>query len=790
MSNLEELRSELTAPIKSFRIFAIENVLKSGQSPELLKLLESCLILEEDPECNMLLEHAIVQVKARLEKQKKSSVSLDSLEKTFVNSSLKDQLQLINSLKVIQLKKLNAEEIIPALLNAAKDLVVAAEIVKKFRKYWPKSQITFLERNLFSETKSLQISCIETIIMRFPERLRSKLVKLVHINDPVIRALAIRGMAKHFPQLASEFIRECFDKGDYYSKVTALKVCSTIDFMLVKENLISLIIKESEMKIFELCCTVLLANPDKELPFRLISILPKLSKEKANAIKKVLPQYCKVIEMSGLCEDFSAYMAYLNDYPKILNARNLVKNILTSYSEGDDEANLVLFAHLKDKIKNDFVRKAVEEIVGKCHSISLKEKLQKILDGKDDEPVNEQIEEKATVSHERSEKELIRLFAKTRFKKSQEAEQELKKILEQPSSASEKLIASALKASINLGHSDYPEVAKKALKSKNEKLIIAGLEYLATFHKEDFQLLIQKFLKVDSELIRISLIRISSQEFPDYAKFLIKHMLENKSEQIRRNGLGAAVNIDFFHISPLLIEFLEKEKDQSLIEDALTFFIANPAIENVYQLKELEAKNYMFRDSFIKAGNDLKQVLSKIGVANTDEVESFIENKTAEVENLKADIEARKEDQKQLEELKGALEWDSISDTISGSIEGLKVDWKKYAALFVGVFLLLSLISFILNSGEDSGASDDLAMKAIIGEEKKYEVLIEKTFKSAKNKILAKNLKVPGERLILTPPENSYFMVQPGEKLIIIGKPYKRNAKGDIFVKVKDLAWK
>lgn len=65
-SQQQNLLDDLRAPIKSFRIFALEEVIKSGGSPEILSVLEEINLEETDPECSMLISHAIAAVKERL----------------------------------------------------------------------------------------------------------------------------------------------------------------------------------------------------------------------------------------------------------------------------------------------------------------------------------------------------------------------------------------------------------------------------------------------------------------------------------------------------------------------------------------------------------------------------------------------------------------------------------------------------------------------------------------------------------------------------------------------------
>ncbi len=786
MQTIEELRKELTAPIKSIRIFAIENAIRPGCPPEVEQCLKDCLKLEKDPECIILLEHAISQFSAKHETDASTALTPENYETAFIKANARDQLALTTALKPVHLKNLDIETLVPKLLSTAKDPVVSGEIVKKFRRYWPQSQLGFLETNAFAKTKSLQIACIETLVKNYPESLKQHLSKLVFINDPVIRSLAIRGMAKHFPELAAEFIRECFDKGDYYNKVTALKICSTIDFSLIRDNLLKLMFKDPEMKIFELCCTILMANPDKEVPFRLIYFMQKTTAEKAEILRKFIGQYCKTIEIAKLCEDFSAYIGFLNDYPKMLAARNFINEALANYQQDDEETRISALNHLSRHLGNKFVVDELQQFIEKCSDESLKKALTMLTSKAEDSKNSIPAEKPATTSSEQQtpqqiESALLKELAKTRFNKNPETAEKVKKILSSSSGYSEAVITAALKAAANLHIAGFSNYAKTAIKSGNEKLIIAALEYLSQLDKEEFQQQIQKLINTEMQLVRINLIRITSQELPDYAVFLVKHMLENKDPAIRKNGLEAAINIEFHHLLPVLSVMLEKEDDPILIESAIALFLANPVLDSIYIFKVLEQKNSGHFMTFEKAGKELQKLLNKTGIATDKEIESFLQQKRTEQQEKKVRVAKEKEYEQQLSDLKSALNWDSIS----GSIEELKnMNWKRNIAILIGLFLLLNLISYLfMNKSIDE--TPDLAMKPVLAKITRYEVEVLELYPKT-GTALVKTMTEPCKSFF-TPAERLFFVIAPGEKLSVKGRPYKRNSEGHIFVETGEI---
>jgi len=212
LENIETLKQELFAPMRTFRLFAIESVLKSSNSDSALPLLIERLEIEDDPECIILLKHAIASIKSRIESKKSNeSISVGTLFQQYSMRQPTQQLDVVNTLKVHDITSNDTEFTLDFLLSSSSHTVVTAQIIKKFHRIIPNTMIPFLKENLFGKSMSLRVACLEALIKLDPGALKGSFEKLVLSKDPVIRALAIRGLAKTSPVFASEFLRDFLD---------------------------------------------------------------------------------------------------------------------------------------------------------------------------------------------------------------------------------------------------------------------------------------------------------------------------------------------------------------------------------------------------------------------------------------------------------------------------------------------------------------------------------------------------------------------------------------------------
>lgn len=738
MLDLEQLKRELTAPVKTVKLQAIESALKDTASSELLALLEECLLVEQDPECQLLLQHAIDQNQLKIFDAKEPAFPIDQIIQMFPASTLQEQLNLIASIKVKDIKDSRPEATLPKLLAVTRNPVVASTVVRKFRRFWPESQLAYLEQNIFSKCKSLQLACIKTLVQLFPLSLKTRLAQIVHINDPVIRSLAIWSMAKHFPELAADFMNDCLEKGDQYNRLTALQICSTIDFSLIKQSLLNLITVETNAEIFKLACTVLLNNPDREVPFILLGIIARTTQVKADFLRKFLVNYCTNLELSGLCDDFAAYKRQLNEHSRRIQAQTLVYNLLVSYdteAPGEQEA---IIRHLRYNISDPDIRVAVEYFISKCQNHILREQLIELLAKTADvkpvsapaepdsiaEPAKElraaapeevmethaepaaglpDVPDRVPVASDR-EAAQIKELARARFRRTPEMKAVVKEILDNPAS-SDALVHAALKAAVYVELPGYTSRAEKHLLLDSDAYVAAGLEYLAKFDWDKFHVLVNRHINTESILIRNVLISATSKAAPEYARFLIKHQLESRDSSKRTHGLEATVQMDFSYIFADLVAFLEKEQEVGLVDSCIAVFLANPKLDSLCAFIDLETKRPELRKMFSEAREKLHTLLISSGIAKEKDIESFVARKASENAARKASMEQAKE----LVKIKNSLKWKAATE------QSDVIDWQRPALYTLGAMAGMAML-FMLFGGSEPVKPRPQAGKAVEAE--------------------------------------------------------------------------
>lgn len=774
MNENENIIQELNVPLKTFRIFAIEKAIRSGKSPELLQALYQCLQTETDSECKMLLEHAVATIEERLGAAKNPTPSYDNekILNEFANLKPQQQLDFIKKAPRKYFSVSGAESKIAKALNSKLHPVVTAELVRKCQNSWPQSLSGFLEKNLFSNSSALQLACLENIIQNNPEILQRNFEKLVLAKDPLIRAMAIRGLAKKHPSSAAEFLSECLRKGDIYGKLAALRVCSVMNFELVKDSLLELVFSEKDPKLLKIASAIIVANPDKEVPFRLCDQIAKTQNKRQKFLQDLLKKACEIIKLSEICENFQQYLASIQKYNLNVRAKYYIFNCATAYAESSSERKLQIAEIFAQKAKKPEMALAIGEIE-KSHPDLLVDLLKPRAEVSDSAS---QIDTNQEENKKESPEQL--LLKELLSSQSSETPCSLNKIDAAFKSQNPLLTAAAFRASSVARDDRWKIKAKNTVKSENEELVAAAFDYLAEIDSDSFLLLLRGFIHTPSILVRTTLLRNVCRISPEVSKELLISMLKDPSDKTREKALGSVIHFEFSSIREILTKYLSQEKEPGLISSCLSFYQANPVLESVFDLKQLEETS-KFAKLFREARESLITILDEFGIANPEEVHQFLQDKQNKKEKDAEKADAS--EQQRLRSIKAKIDWGGISEKISdigSALAALKM-------LFLAAAVVAAVFFFLTREDTpDPSTRKAVVTVPIAGHVQDYLLIVQKIdgldgamIGLTKDKKFIRALPRPGK----------LFLLDPGDKIKLRALPFKAAPDGTIIVKTISL---
>ena len=319
----QNLLDNLRLPIKSFRIFALEEVIRTGDSPEILSVLEEIRISEDDPECSMLISHAISAVQSRLAGAKKPEpMAITNSTDFLTNWKQADEnmrMHIISNLPARLPKDLR--EMGPVLLEGSSP-VVSARIIRTFSRNWPEDKFDLITNNLHSDSLVLKLASLRTMVHLKPEMLLKDLPYLLASSDPEIKALAIRGLVKIDKEEALNHLQALLLSPTKTERLAGIQNCPFLPFEMVKPLLLKYFAAETNAELLIKAGWIIEMNPDIEVPFRLYEIAERSPAKKTNLVKKVLNEAVKLLDKSGILgKQFAVYTRKLQDWVNKRNAK-------------------------------------------------------------------------------------------------------------------------------------------------------------------------------------------------------------------------------------------------------------------------------------------------------------------------------------------------------------------------------------------------------------------------------------------------------------------------------------
>mgnify|MGYP003823849969 CR=1 FL=1 len=774
MEDVNSLVSELAAPVKAFRVFALEKAIRSGESEELLKALGARLQFEDDDECLMLLRHAISSVEERLSRKKAPAkpASEKISPAAFAKMPPEQQLDALRKTPTAVLKKDGGVATIKFLWQAACKPVVKAEIIRRCSSFWPAELADFLEIGLNDNSSVLQIACLEAIIARFPDRLQKNFDRLVMSADPIIRATAIRGLARKHPASAATFLSESLRKGDYYTRLAALRAMSIMPFNLNKSGIVELLGREKDERLQKIAAAIILSNPDREIPFRICDIIEKTPQSHHEFLLELQKNCCAMIRMAEICPDFNQFLATLKKYPKRIKARHFVQSCINAYDGADPETRRELVLLLQEKRQ---VRE-VAEAIDNMRASDSHELLKLIF-----EPRPAAAEAKNTttpvVTSQSAQKEespdLLKRLLRIRAVGDKGARETISEAFAAGRTGAN-LLPSAFRAAIACEDNRWGDRARQVLRSDSEDLIAAALEYLAAFDSESFMLQIRVFINSPSLIVRTALLRSLCRQSPENARELLASMLGDKDARVREKAISSLIHFEFASIRDLLPAFLERESNPEMLNACLSFYLTNPVMESTFDLTRLAALRPEMQGLFNKTCNMLKETLIEFNIASEEEISSYVERQTAAHTESEKNREEKLEKER-LEKLAAKVKWN-----LSDSFSELSEYYPLLKRVFLGGMLLLALFFYLSGSEEDTVPEAVPGYTAVASQISEFRLSV-RQFNGNDGSISA--ITQDNQKILALPRPGKAFIANPGDSIVIRAMPFRTLPDQTLVVK-------
>ncbi len=590
MNEISELLNDLSAPVKSFRVFAIERAIQEGKGPILLDALRARQAEETDEECRLLLAHAVNAVQARTHPSPEPAVADQFTSEEFIDWYSKAN----PTLKIHMLGELTPASIpgliptLPKWMREETDPAVISALIRTFAPQWPKTALEPLSACLFSNYLIIRLTALEALIKISPEVLERDLPRLLVSDDPRIRALAIQGLSRIDLEEAGKHLDVMLQRSEVHYKICALQNCFYLPFESVKPMLLKFLAAESAPALLEKAGLLIQINSDVEVPYRLWEIITQASPEKAEICKRVLDGALSAIENSEILKDgFHAYCEKLKEFSSRLGLAKARKEAASPLMFASTSEEVDLEAAGVNSLPGKERQTALEEAIAWNPAPQAKDKIRALLAEKEGAPQPLPVGKDRYTLDNLSHDQKVRVVASWTVAERDKITFLLKSLISDSRTPVD-LLTTALRTATRIEQRGLVEVSERLLKHPDERMISAALEYLAKNDPDRILPILGTYLQSPSLRLKSSALKILKHFDSARARSMISAMLSNKNPEQQALALSCMVHFDFPLIREILFAFAQGNPDSAQFAMAMDLFQANPDSESLYSLFCLE----------------------------------------------------------------------------------------------------------------------------------------------------------------------------------------------------------
>ncbi len=595
--NQQLILDNLRIPIKSFRIFALEEIIKSGGNLEILSALKELQATEDDQDCSILISNAIDVVSSQLNGSKNvQNINIgdnsDFLGK-WEEADDRLRMHIISNMPAVIPQEFRL--LGPKLVEGSSP-IVTSRIIRLFGRYWSEDKYSIIANNLHSDNLVLKLASLRTLVHLKPELLLNDLPELLNSTDPEIKALAIRALVKIDKEEALNHLQALLLSSTKTERLAGIQNCPFLPFETVKPLLLKYFAAETNYELLTKAGWIIEMNPDVEVPFVLFEIVERSPANKAELVKKVLNESVKVLNKSGILGDkFSLYTQKLQNWVIKRNALRFVRQIIARLDE--ERVAPEIEQKIAVTIKQPIVREAFSEAINWPISDLVKQRIKEYL-GINNTEIKSSQETKEHVKKEKQEKadntivkyqdfSLLEMLETITPEEVKEKFDEILLLLTNQQSNSELKVA-VFQCLTRCKLSGAEDIAISLIRSHDISVATAAVEYLGIVNPDCIIPYLGQCLKVPDIGMKSAALGILKNSDYNQAISSLRAMLYSSENNQQKMALECISQFDFVLVRDILTDFLCLNYPEPLLEAGLCHFAANPSSDNIYYLYKIE----------------------------------------------------------------------------------------------------------------------------------------------------------------------------------------------------------
>lgn len=605
MEQFTDIFADLKSPDTSVRFAALQRIEEIGLSPEQQALLSRIMESERDSNLRFQMQKIIAGISIGKEKLRGDDIV------SLINIPGRDEMKL--ALMLESVKKNNASEVRDALRlsNWTKfSSKLIPSVLKFFKKHGDKTDSDNIAAMFKCSDMRVITSAIEALERLNPELLKKHLVALLVNPNLGIRARAIRLISIWDPPEAMRHFEQLLFSSSKEEKNVALFQSFFFPFPQIESLMLRFISLENDQELIKKAAVVFMANPDKQIPIKLMEIRQTCQGVKHTLIDAIMKGVLDSLFKAGIVNvEPEKMLEMLERHFKEKQIKLFVEHFASGLRSSDPEVRLKSALKLFDAARAEIpgVRELLEKYCEKEPEKMVREKILSLLHFKKDDEVSAKKDYFSLEENERL--QILSEVDKDTFKEI------IYPLKENISKISMQELALVIKNIKKYGTSSDGVFVEKCLQSSNAEILIEAIDCLSVIKPDTLHILLPNLINHRFDEVKIEAIKVFARFDKKQAISLLEKALLSIKPATRRSAIFCLGQFDFSSVGKILFAAIKREADPENLQNIISIIKSNPD-EDIFYSAYFEAKNINNpkRDYFEALYPELcKQLTTQIG---------------------------------------------------------------------------------------------------------------------------------------------------------------------------------
>jgi len=583
MDAIRGFLSDLKSPDPSIRFSVLSRIEDLTFGDEEKQALQEFLTTEADPGIRFHIQKMLARI-AGSENRHSSAAEIEALLKSsgYDDLALALMLEAMNRsdapLVAMALREANWPEFSACLLPS---------VLKFFKKYGSFEDASSIEQFCRHHDPRVLSSAVEALEKICPDRLKDLIVPLLVNSNSGVRSRAVRLLYRWDPSEALRHFEAMLFSNAENEKHAALFHSFFFPFRDIETLMLRFLSIENNLELIEKAGLVFMANPDRQIPARLLEARQASTGAKFKKIDAILCGVLESLFKAGIVNaEPSRMLELLENHYREKRIRQAVERYDIALKSGETEVKIKVAEKLCELARHNIAeaRELLAQYLARETDLELKNRILQMFRAPAGsgivvpvEPVTEVTSEaKARVL---SQKDSPPLSPKKLLELDEEGRQHYFDSISSDNfaaftgllresffklSVSEQI--AAVKIVERLGRSSESELIVRFLNSENPELLTAAIDCLSAINPEALHPFLPQLIKHRFDEVRLSAIRVFALFDKKQAISLLEKMLFSIKPVQRRNAIFCLASFDFHSVSQLLLTALKNESDPENIQ--------------------------------------------------------------------------------------------------------------------------------------------------------------------------------------------------------------------------------